>query len=139
MNNPSIRIHMALKTALIVFVSSLLISCGGTQARLNEVSLGMSKTDVIDVMGQPASSAASDGFEYMIYELSRRTGTGQTAGCTALALLTLGITLVSPACRAAQDDFFVRFVDGEVESYGRVGDFDSTQVPEATINVNRND
>jgi hypothetical protein len=41
-------------------------------------------------------------------------------------------------CGGEEDDFFVRFKEGVVESYGRVGDFDSTNVPEATINVNTN-
>ncbi len=35
-------------------------------------------------------------------------------------------------------DFFVRIVDGKVESFGRRGDFDSTKVPESktTLDVN---
>ena len=34
---------------------------------------------------------------------------------------------------------YVRIVDGVVESYGRLGDFDSTKVSEKTINVNIDD
>ena len=35
-------------------------------------------------------------------------------------------------------DYFVRFKNGLVESYGKMGDFDSTKVPETKTTVDLN-
>ena len=95
----------------------------------------MNKTQVTGIMGNPDTSSAQAPYEYFIYNLSvPLTGEEQTRCAVAtVALLGLG----AGACFKGED-FFVRFEGGLVESYGRVGDFDSTQDPEATINVNRN-
>jgi len=106
---------------------------------MTNLNLGMSKAQVIEVMGQPDSAAAQDGQEYLIYTLNRGVGGARAGGCAATALFTLGAAYTNDRCSGVEDDYFVRFVSGELESYGRVGDFDSTQVPEATINVNTNE
>jgi hypothetical protein len=45
----------------------LLAACVGTSDRLNRVSLGMTKAEVISVMGEPDSTAANASAEYLIY------------------------------------------------------------------------
>jgi len=110
----------------------------GSQAKLNHVSVGMTKSDVIAVMGNPISTSATDGTEYMIYELSGGTDTGTAAVCAGAGLITYGIAYAVPSCRGgSKDDFFVRLAGGKVDAYGKVGDFDSTKNPEQTVNVNK--
>jgi hypothetical protein len=113
----------------------LLIGCAGNQDRLNLVGLGMNKAQVMEIMGRPDTSSAQTPHEYFIYSLSVDLTGEEQVRCAVgtVALLGLGVGFCSK-----EDDFFVRFENGLVESYGRVGDFDSTRVPEATINVNRN-
>ena len=50
-------------------LSLLLFGCASTQ-RMNNVSLGMTKSEVIDVMGNPDVSKCADGVEYLIYALN---------------------------------------------------------------------
>ena len=101
---------------IVAFAFTLLLAgcalLGSGASNLNLVSLGMNKTQVTEIMGNPDTSSAQAPHEYFIYYLTVDYGIVQ--------------------------NFFVRFENGVVESYGRVGDFDSSQVPEATINVNRN-
>lgn len=80
------------------------------------ISLGMSKAEVINILGTPDSVSANKGVEYLSYTL--RTETSFTRN-------TWGY----------QSNYFVRLVDGKVESYGRVGDFDSTRNPTLDVNI----
>jgi hypothetical protein len=75
---------------------------------LNRISIGMTKPEVIGVMGQPDSVAAQSGVEYLRYDLYPPP----------------------PYWEAARKEaYFVRIVNGKVESYGRMGDFDSSKDP----------
>jgi len=94
------------KISLVLLLILSFYGCATTSS-LNNISLGMTKTDVIKTMGNPNSVSAQDNVEYLKYNLS-------------------------PAIRAVNDsihnyDYFVRLVNGKVESYGKVGDFDSTK------------
>lgn len=102
---------------------------------MNLISLGMDKTQVINILGQPQSSSAQAPYEYFIYPLTRNLTNQEIAACAGINVLTLGI---GAALCFREEDRYIRFENGIVESYGRVGDFDSTNVPEATINVNTN-
>lgn len=125
---------MRMRLILVVTLGFLLLGCAsGSSKQLNNVSLGMNKSSVIAIMGNPERTSAQSPHEYFIYELSTGLGGRQAADCAVGALLILGVR----ECFES-DAFYVRFENGVVESYGRVGDFDSTNVPEATINVNRN-
>jgi outer membrane protein assembly factor BamE (lipoprotein component of BamABCDE complex) len=88
---------------------------------INNISLGMTKTQVMNVMGEPSSVSAIHGTEYMTYVLCTKTG-----------------TLMQDYRCVRWEDFYVRINQGTVESYGRKGDFDSTKVPENkhTLDVN---
>ncbi|MBK7689106.1 MAG: SHOCT domain-containing protein [Elusimicrobia bacterium] len=81
------------------------------------VQIGMTKGEVISVMGRPASISAKDGTEYLNYSLSETSDQA-----------FYGIT------RA----YFVRLINGIVDSYGRLGDFDSTQKPTVKIETDEN-
>ena len=66
----------------------------------------------INAIGEPASVSAKGGTEYLNYSLSE---TGNQA--------YYGITV----------PYYVRIINGRVDSYGRLGDFDSTQNPTVKI------
>jgi hypothetical protein len=106
------------KLLLAVLLGSFLSGCA-TAYKMNNISLGMTKPEVIKKLGRPASTSAQSGVEYMNYKLSE-TGDDEFLG--------------------TYTPYFVRIVDGKVESYGRMGDFDSTKVPESksTIDLNIN-
>ena len=122
---------------IVAFAFTLVLAgCAGSGAsNLNLLNLGMNKTQVTEIMGNPDTSSAQAPYEYFIYNLSVNLTGSERGRCATMAILTAGIGALD--CRN-DDDFFIRFEGGVVESYGRVGDFDSTQNPEATINVNRN-
>ena len=101
-----------------ILVLLLCLGLGGcaTASNLNNVSLGMTKGDVIKTLGNPNSVSAKDNVEYLKYNFT-------------------------PVVREVDDsshnyDYFVRLVNGKVESYGKVGDFDSAKNPAADINLN---
>ena len=80
-----------------------------TALNLNSISLGMTKPEVIKNLGNPESVSAKDNIEYLKYSC-------------------LGAFSTSTAnCNSFNHEYFVRLVDGKVESYGKVGDFDSTK------------
>jgi len=122
---------------IVAFAFTLLLAgCAGSGAsNLNLVSLGMNKIQVQDILGNPDTTSAQAPYEYFMYSLSDDFTANDVGKCAVGAVLTLG---VGAFLCGNEEDYFVRFENGVVESYGRVGDFDSTQVPEATINVNRN-
>jgi len=86
---------------------------------MNNINLGMTKQNVIKSLGRPVSTSAQGGAEYLNYKFAE-TSDDDFYG--------------------HYSDYYVRIVDGKVESYGRLGDFDSTKVPEkkSTIDLNIN-
>ena len=106
---------------LLVSIFSIAIAVAGcaTAQKINSVSIGMTKQEVMTALGPPASTSAKDGVEYLNYRFSE---TDDEA--------FYGITR----------PYFVRIINGKVDSYGRLGDFDSTKTPEtkSTIDLNIN-
>lgn len=97
-----------MKTLLLLSV--VLTGCVSA-TRLNTVSLGMSKQEVVQIMGTPQSTSAADGVEYLRYPLADE--------------------------RNAYSPYFIRLRDGKVDAYGREGDFDSTKDPTVNVNLNK--
>ena len=75
------------------------------------MSVGMTKSEVIEAIGSPRSSSAKDNVEYLNYVFTERYGI------------------------AVPQNYFVRLINGKVESYGRQGDFDSTKDPTLNLNI----
>jgi Prokaryotic membrane lipoprotein lipid attachment site len=71
----------------------VLASCAITGGRMNQISAGMSKAEVIHTLGTPRSSGGRDKIEVLHYRDDN------------------GFWLY--------DYYFVRLVDGKVESYGQ--------------------
>lgn len=90
-----------------LFTSVLLAGCA-TANKISGVQLGMTKDEVVKVMGKPTSVSAQGGSEYLNFALSETD---------------------DDAFRGWTKPYYVRLINGKVESYGRTGDFDSTKTP----------
>lgn len=75
---------------------------------INRISLGMPKQEVISIMGEPESVSATNGVEYLTYSLYPPP-----------PYYTI----------TEKNTYYVRIINGIVDSYGRIGDFDSTKDP----------
>lgn len=75
----------------------LLAGCAGSASMLNNLSVGMSKAQVLDILGAPDYTSARQGTEILCYRL---TSDG-----------------------FFRDSFYVIIKQGTVERYGRQGDF----------------
>src|SRR3989344_4688381 len=84
------------------------VSACATAHKISQVRIGMTKEEVIAVMGPPTSTSAQGTREYLNYALSE-TDDHAFAGITT--------------------PYYVRLINSKVESYGRAGDFDSTKTP----------
>lgn len=93
-----------MKKIIIMVVCALGLS-GCVSSKLNQLETGMRKKEVIEIMGNPYKTSAHNNYEYMSYHLYNPD--------------------------LSYSDYFVRLVNGKVDSYGLVGDFDSTRVPES--------
>ena len=103
-----------MKNILVLLLCLGLVGCVTAQ-KMNKLNLGMTKAEVIKVMGNPTSISAKGNTEYLNYRLKETTDMYEWGTM-----------------------YFIRIIDGKVDSYGRLGDFDSTKVPEskATIDLN---
>jgi len=101
----------------VFFLSFLIfLSACATAVKMNRLNVGMRRHDVISSMGQPTSTAApGNGVE--IYRYLLRPSWGSPVG--------------------SSEEYFVRMVNGVVESYGKVGDFDSTKDPTVNLNIDK--
>ncbi|HTT56896.1 MAG TPA: SHOCT domain-containing protein [Opitutaceae bacterium] len=80
--------------ALGLLLVALLAGCV-TADRLNDIRIGMTKDQVISILGKPDSMSAQGNIEYLTYYLVTDTGYGRDA------------------------PYSVRIVNGKVESFGR--------------------
>jgi hypothetical protein len=96
-----------MKKLLILLLAMTCMSCGLSRPRankLNTLSIGMSKSDALDKMGDPVSTRAADGVEYLIYNLKD--------------------------AHRNNSEYFVEIKGGKVSAFGKDGDF-GTNAPEA--------
>lgn len=87
---------MTNKLLILLLVSFLFLGCAAASTKTNSLSLGMTRTEVVDVMGIPSSTSETEGVLYLKYRLQN----GMTA-----------------------NDYYVRLIDGKVDAYGRFGEF----------------
>jgi outer membrane protein assembly factor BamE (lipoprotein component of BamABCDE complex) len=98
-----------MKKNIFLFLIVIAYGCA-TTSKMNSISLGMSKAEVIEIMGKPVSTSAVEGTQYLNY------------------------TLTDPVYYTP-DFYYVCIREGKVFSYGRMGDFDSTKDPTQVIKV----
>jgi hypothetical protein len=96
------RCRQCVRALLVAYLGLSAAACVGTSAKLNMVSLGMTKADVIHAIGRPDSVTAQNGVEYLIYHWANPK-----------QLIADEETL---------DRYFVRLVNGRVDAYGEAGD-----------------
>jgi hypothetical protein len=94
-----------------MFLFATLCGCA-TSGKINSVQVGMTKGEVITVMGNPVSVSAKEETEYLNYKLSETD---------------------DDAFRGWTTPYYVRLIQGKVDSFGRTGDFDSTKTPTMKI------
>jgi hypothetical protein len=82
---------------LLLACAALLGACANSTV-LNKLHIGMTKGDVVALLGQPDSTSAQANVEYLTYYLDVNTNEG-------------------PGVR--DQPYLVRLVDGKVESFGR--------------------
>lgn len=85
-----------MKSTLIVpaLIAAATFGCADSTA-LNKVHIGMPRSDIIALLGQPDSTSAQANVEYLTYYLAANTE------------------------YVRSQPYFVRLVDGKVESFGR--------------------
>lgn len=91
---------------------TFLAGCASPSSKMNNVTVGMTKQEVVSIMGKPGTTSATGSVEYLQY---RPDAMARFAG--------------------QQTWYYVRLVDGKVDSYGLLGDFDSTKHPTVNVNV----
>lgn len=94
----------------------LLLACGAPTMNFERLHVGMSEDEAMKIMGTPTSTAMSGNVKYLEFD---KTGYD--------AMWWTPIRKV----------FFVRLINGRVDSYGQKGDFDSTKNPTKDININQ--
>lgn len=106
--------------ALCILLAALLSGCMaavfGTADQLNQLSVGMSKEEVLKKLGPPKSTAAAEGIEYMQYRW---------------------VKTVIAADGNFPEDYYVGIKNGRVDSFGRRGDFDTTKLPTRRIEIDQ--
>ena len=105
------------RNLVLALVLPLIFTSCATAHKMNNVSLGMTKQEVIGVLGQPESIGAKGNIEFFNYRLTEKT--------------------VSISTKSVP--YFVRLVNGKVDAYGRWGDFDSTKDPKQKIDLSIED
>jgi len=100
---------MTLTQRILLGILILLIGCTTVPQRMadkmNFLRLNMTREEAIQILGTPVSTAAKRSTEYLNYEF---------------------FVTQDDLYRRYTTKYFVRLVDGRVDSYGRLGDFDST-------------
>lgn len=100
----------------IVVICILLCGCA-TAYKMNSIRVGMTRAEVVQVMGTPASTSSKGNTEYLNYRLSETD---------------------DQAFYGVTKPYYVRLIDGRVDSFGKLGDFDSTQKPTVRIESDAN-
>ena len=114
---PNRRLDRGMKFTILA-LTVLILSSGcsyRTKAKeLNRIQIGMTKNEVYTTLGEPIYSSAKGSsvlYHYSLFEEVR----GLFGGI--------------------KRDYYVRLVNGRVESYGKLGDFDSTKDPTLNLNI----
>jgi outer membrane protein assembly factor BamE (lipoprotein component of BamABCDE complex) len=113
-----------MKVTILLLVTLFFSSCSHPAFRneiyskdLNRISVGMSKNEVVTIIGEPKYSSAKANSVLYHYSLGEDDYYSWKLR------------------RSPIQDYYVRFVNGRVESYGKLGDFDSTKDPTLNLNI----
>lgn len=105
-----------MKVMCLILLASIVVGCA-TSGKINGLQIGMTRDEVVAIMGDPVSVSATDGVDYLNYKLSETD---------------------DDAFRGWTTPYYVRLVNGKVDSFGRTGDFDSTKPTTVRIETDEN-
>jgi len=88
---------MQKRMIIVCFVLIFLIGCAASSKRLNNLDIGMTKAEVINVLGEPNYTSASNNVEILTYKF--KSGSFNT------------------------DTFQIKIKNGKVERFGQQGSF----------------
>ena len=98
--------HFMKKRYTLMLATMIALAGCATAPKMDRLSIGMTKQEVLSVMGRPDStSAPGDGIELLHYKLSPQGG---------------------PIMNIITEDYFVKTVNGKVVSYGKLRELDNT-------------
>jgi len=116
------------KLNLVLVAAPLLTGCATSTRNLREVSLGMSKNEVVDVLGEPkaARGAIYNKYDQVIevweFELAVPDDGREIAKDSVLTLVTLG--LAAPAFFIHDTKpYWLYFLDARLVQWGEAGDW----------------
>jgi hypothetical protein len=87
----------ARSVCVLLVIAGFILGCAGSAKKLNNVKLGMTRAEVVEVMGEPNYISSRENVELLNYKL------------TSYSIFT--------------DEYFVRLRDGKVDLFGQRGDF----------------
>jgi predicted component of type VI protein secretion system len=103
---------MRIMLFLVGFCVLLVTGCVTSTRKLSELSLGMTKPQVIQVLGEPHSvSAHPDGSELLRFQLSGRDA-----------------PLLNPNAKRFADGYTVQLFQGKVVAFGRDDEFRAIRI-----------
>ena len=110
------KVKIILCNLLIVI---FICGCATLASKMNKLSIGMNKAQVIEIMGDPITTRASEANEFLKYKL---------------------YDTAYDALNTSKSEFWVGLQNNKVYFYGRPGDFGTTQPRdrrEYDININK--
>ena len=116
--NTSSQYLIKASRCFVVLVCILLVGCAFKiePADMSQIEVGMTKADVIKILGTPQDYKGKGNTLYLIYH-------------AVFGVYGEREKVVSSRSR------YVKLKDGKVESFGAVGDFDSTKDPTLNLNI----
>ena len=100
----------------LCLIALMFILCGcKSTPQFSKLEVGMTRAQVIEILGDPFTQKAQRGVIYFIYRDYNHPLASSNGNYNP--------------------QHFVRFIDGRVESFGDQGDFDSTKDPTFNLNI----
>ncbi len=87
-----------MKYAVLIGCFLLLAGCATSAVRMNDLRPGMTKAEVVNILGTPSSTSSDGTSEYLNY-------------------------ILDPGGLYPMTPYYVKITDGRVTHYGRQGDF----------------
>jgi Short C-terminal domain len=100
----------------LLWLAGCMAAIFGSADQLNQLSIGMTKEQVIQKIGPPKSTAAGNGVEFMNDRW---------------------VKTVIAADGNFPEDYYVQLRNGKVIGFGRKGDFDTTSTPVQRVQIDQ--
>ena len=100
---------------ILITIALILNGCATTWHRTSNLSLGMTKQEVIKAMGRPTSTKAKGNMEVLEYMINPPNAP------------------YAMAAYVTQEQYWVILENGRVTQYGKAGDFRSSERPDILI------